>query len=254
MSQNSDLTIEIFIDLLDCELAKYSHDYVPLHKSKENRIAKCCEIAVLDRSAIAKNPRKRRAHDILNDLWTILPEVFVLCASTIYVWHLGSLKSIDYLSKIKAWWKLVRHPTGLTTTVKQLEILAILPSRECAAFDKDSLSLRDPLLLESTGEPREQATSPTPLASLSKSCPFSGYNKEQWTLFHHDPRGQWLRSQYRTASTYLDEHEQRYLNIESRKDPLGHCQSRDGDASRVQLCFRPWGISRHDRRGVFLLG
>ena len=206
------LTNETLIDLLDCELKRYSEEYVPLPRSKVDRIAKCCNAVALARSSIGRNPRKRRAHDILNDLWATFPEVFVLCASTVYVWHLGSLKSTDYLIAIKAWWKLAHHPAGLAKTVTQLNILKTLPLRQL-----EGCSVSTTPLLESAGVTQDLAACTNPVEIPLKTCPFSDYNDEQWTLFHLDPRGKWLRSQYEKASRYEDEVDESFLNIESRK-------------------------------------
>jgi hypothetical protein len=127
---DSDLTDEKIIDIFEAELQTYKDELVPLHPKKRDLIRKSVKLTVLDHHSIKRNAPKKRAHIILNDLWTSIPEAFLLCATAIHPHKLGSLKTTNYLGKILQWWKVVEHPKGLTLTVHQLDILKALRERK----------------------------------------------------------------------------------------------------------------------------
>jgi hypothetical protein len=130
LDRNSALTDEEFIGILETERKTYSTEFVPLHPKKLKRIRKCVELTAEARDSIHRNFPKKRAHIILTDLWTSVPEVFVLCASAIFQMKLGSLKSDNYLGKILEWWKKVNHPKGLAETVQALDVLKVLHDKK----------------------------------------------------------------------------------------------------------------------------
>lgn len=130
------LTNETFVNLLDGELKKFSDDYFPLHSRQLGSIKRCT--AVVDEVGIGKNLPRQRAHDILNDLWTHAPEVFVLAALAATPTKLSTLKSVDYMVSVLKWWEGVEVPGGLTKILDRHS--DILPS-----VARDSLELRLPV-------------------------------------------------------------------------------------------------------------
>lgn len=125
-----DLTNEKLINILETERRTYTDELVPLHPTKLSLIQKSVALTIQNRDSIKRNVPKKRAHIILNDLWTSIPEAFVLSTAAILPYKLGSLKSTTYLRNILEWWKGVEHPKALTLTVHRLDILKALPERK----------------------------------------------------------------------------------------------------------------------------
>jgi len=73
-------------------LFRYTHEAFPDPKIRRTDDTK-------SRFDKAQCPKKR-AHIILNDLWTSIPEAFVLSTAAILPYKLGSLKSTTYLRNI----------------------------------------------------------------------------------------------------------------------------------------------------------
>lgn len=120
------LTDEELLELLDIARKSFSNDYIPLHDTKIAAIKKCADLVAIDRSSIVRNALKSRAHTILTDIGKYHPEVFVLCSIATTITRLGSLKSKDYIRKLREWWDNAKKPDGLRQTVEQLA--DILPS------------------------------------------------------------------------------------------------------------------------------
>lgn len=112
-----DLTNESLIQILGQELEKFSEDYFPLHKSQLKAIQRCTVLVDEDEDKILKNVPKKRAHVILKDLWTHIPEAFLLCSLAAAPTKIGTLKSADYMTVVLRWWKDVSVPHGLTKTL-----------------------------------------------------------------------------------------------------------------------------------------
>ena len=107
------LTNTILVELLKQELAKFSDQYYPLHARQIQGIKRCTALAETDANEIGDNSPRRRAHNILSDLWTHVPPAFFLCGLSISPTELGTLKSIDYMTSILQWWGGVEVPAGL---------------------------------------------------------------------------------------------------------------------------------------------
>ena len=74
------LTNESLVDLLKQELKIFSEDYFPLHEKQLKAIQRCIALVEEEEDKIIRNIPKRRAHVILKDLWTHIPEAFLLCS------------------------------------------------------------------------------------------------------------------------------------------------------------------------------
>ncbi|KAL2794912.1 hypothetical protein BJX66DRAFT_325093 [Aspergillus keveii] len=107
------------IDACESTRKTFSDKFYPLTTERLQAIQKCTAIVRLDRGLIGKNRPKRRAHIILTQFWTYCPEVFILCALSIYPTALVGLKTVDYLEIMLRWWEQVEHPKGLTAVLIQ---------------------------------------------------------------------------------------------------------------------------------------
>jgi hypothetical protein len=132
-----DLTMSIsstqhLIDACESTRKTFSDKFYPLTTERLQAIQKCTAIVRLDRGLIGKNRPKRRAHIILTQFWTYCPEVFILCALSIYPTALVGLKTVDYLEIMLRWWEQVEHPKGLTAVLIQYpDILPGKPNIPC---------------------------------------------------------------------------------------------------------------------------
>jgi hypothetical protein len=109
------LTNENLVNLLREELERFSEDYYPLHQKQLKAIQRCTDLVGEEESKLVRNTPKRRAHIILKDLWTHIPEVFLLCSLAITPTRLGCLKSINYMEFISRWWRDIGVvPEGLS--------------------------------------------------------------------------------------------------------------------------------------------
>lgn len=126
MASDRRLTDEKLLKLVEKERTKFSSDYVPLHEKDLGAVKNCSALIAEDRNSIKRNTPKTRAHIILTDVWTHLPEVFVLCSLATNPTRLGSLESKSYLGKLLRWWEEIDRPTGLVRIVEQLS--EFLPS------------------------------------------------------------------------------------------------------------------------------
>ena len=127
MPEDQQLTNEILLELVETQPTKFSGEYVPLHQKDLDAAKKCSALITQDRNLIKRNTAKTRAHIILTDVWTHLPEVFVLCSLATNPTRIGTLKSKCYLRKLLSWWKVTDQPTGLLETVERLS--EVLPPR-----------------------------------------------------------------------------------------------------------------------------
>ena len=139
MKSKATLTSEDLVGLLDQELQRFSDEYFPLHTSQLDAIKRCTAVVDEDDNA-ATNVPKKRAQRILTDLWTHLPEAFLLCSLAATPSKLGSLKAVDYMKYILRWWDGVKAPAGLTKTFDRH--LDVLPNAS-----RDNLEVRLPIHL-----------------------------------------------------------------------------------------------------------
>ena len=121
------LTDEKLLELVERQRTNFSGDYIPLHQKDLDAVQKCSALVAEDRNEIKRNTSKTRAHIILKDIWTYLPEVFVLCSLAAHPTRIGTLKSKCYLRKLLTWWKEADQPKGLVETVERLS--EVLPAR-----------------------------------------------------------------------------------------------------------------------------
>ncbi|KAG8664441.1 hypothetical protein FPOAC2_14343 [Fusarium poae] len=106
-----------FIAGLQEKLREFSLGYLPLTTKQINRLKQSKLLIAQDASHIVKNIPKKRAHTILTELWTHLPEVYFLCSLAFTQTELASLKSRTYLAAASRWWHEVDKPQGLTRVI-----------------------------------------------------------------------------------------------------------------------------------------
>ncbi|MCJ1477235.1 hypothetical protein MMC13_005906 [Lambiella insularis] len=107
----------MLVELLENRFHKFSEKDFPLHETELKSIKRCTELVKEEGKKIIRNVPKRRAHIILKDLWTHIPEAFILCALVVTPSQLGTLKSTDYMESIFTWWHSVVVPRGLAKTL-----------------------------------------------------------------------------------------------------------------------------------------
>jgi hypothetical protein len=103
-----------FIAGLQEKLQEFSVECFPLTTKQIDRLKRSKLLIAQDASDIVKNIPKKRAHTILTELWTHLPEVYFLCSLAFNQSELASLKSSTYLAAASQWWHGVDKPQGLT--------------------------------------------------------------------------------------------------------------------------------------------
>jgi len=115
-----------FIELLECERAKFDHGAYPLPKHQKDAFDLCCDLLKEEETSLAKRSKQRRstrsrAHTLLSDVFLgVGPEVFLLCTLCTTISKLATIPLKSLIPELRRWWKTVSRPAGLTETAKEL--------------------------------------------------------------------------------------------------------------------------------------
>lgn len=117
MTSQIRLTTAKFVDILQVELGRWT-EHQPLLCAKElDRLRKATDLVAEDPTTITRNAQKKRVHMILKELWSHLPQVFILCALKITHTHLGTLKSTSFLTEVRNWWQGIDKTDSLNKAI-----------------------------------------------------------------------------------------------------------------------------------------
>ncbi|KAI1318034.1 hypothetical protein F5Y16DRAFT_392389 [Xylariaceae sp. FL0255] len=112
MPKTPTLTNDEFIEHLKNGLQMFTTELYPLHPKQIGAIQRCT--AIVDDETSAPNVPKKRAKQILLDLWTHSPETFLLCSLSMTPTQIGKLKTLNYMEAVLKWRDIVDFPEGLT--------------------------------------------------------------------------------------------------------------------------------------------
>jgi len=108
------LSNDDLVDLLGKELEKFTDEYYPPHGRKLQALKRCTDLVNINSEEIGVNAPRRRAKEILTDLWTNVPHVFLLSSFAITPSLLGTIVSTDYMKPVLRWWNGIEDvPRGL---------------------------------------------------------------------------------------------------------------------------------------------
>ncbi|KAK4073566.1 hypothetical protein Purlil1_13008 [Purpureocillium lilacinum] len=115
-----DLVDEI-LSLVNAELECFDDNARPLLSSQLNAFGLVAKLFhdEDENGNLSKQRRsdRARARQILADIYSILgPEVLLLCAFSVSISKLASVKPRDAIAKLRLWWAESPRPRGLTTT------------------------------------------------------------------------------------------------------------------------------------------
>ena len=135
MTSQEALTISELIQLIKEKRDCFDEHHVPLSQTQVDAVERFLAWIAVDRKAIRRNPAKKKSHLILSDLWTHIPEVFILCALVTFPTKLASLNPTDCYRELFAWWESANHPKGLKWIIEHHGFIC-QPHREVAAIER----------------------------------------------------------------------------------------------------------------------
>jgi len=150
--------IDALIQLLEKEVALFDDNTTPLLCSQLNSFTSAYEIIKEDHNLKLSRQRlsdRARARDLLTDVFLILgPEVFLLCTFAITITRLSTIKSKEFIPRLRAWWASSPRPRGLTTTAADLttpvkDLVSSARKRKFSDIGIEGLCLFRPLTMVS---------------------------------------------------------------------------------------------------------
>lgn len=117
MSYGKALTISELIDLIGNQKQCFSNDLIPLSNDEVKAIRRYSAYIAQPCNPEKRNTTKKRIHNLLTDIWTHEPTVFVLCALVAYPTRIPSQDGAC-LRKVLEWWQGTDHPQGLLAIVE----------------------------------------------------------------------------------------------------------------------------------------
>ncbi len=128
---NTQLTDERLLSLLEQQRQRFVDGSSLLDGQGLTRLERSTRLIQLDLATIKDNAPKRRAHDILRNMWINVPSVFVLCAVATTHDKLGTLKSVTYMAAVSTWWHRVGEPANFTRAIEAHRRAGHLPPLPC---------------------------------------------------------------------------------------------------------------------------
>ena len=115
-----------FIEPLEDERQKFnSGDHEPT-THQLNRFSICCQLlkqnpeSLNDKKSTSTRSRRKITRENLSKISSLGSSIFVLCCFCVATSDLGSKSYLEFIPKLRNWWKCVEHPKALADKARLL--------------------------------------------------------------------------------------------------------------------------------------